>query len=218
MYGETGHWQLRDAYENVVGKRALREWGWERTARELFGELDKLRRAEILDTFEAAQKARAGGDWEAMRAGYDEVLARAPDFERADAMAEGYYEYATKHAVDHRDRALLALRRAERIGSDAVRKKRIQSLLYALEAGRRAERGIADKSLLKRAVEIDPDNAHARERLLDLSRTTPPSDRRTRYAIAAAIGLSALLGVLFILLRPRAAPEKPREASGPGET
>jgi hypothetical protein len=211
MFGETGHWQLRDAYENVVGKRALREWGWERTARELFGELDKLRRAEILDAFEAAQKARASGDLEAMRTGYDEVLARAPQFERADAMAEGYLEYATKHADDQRDRALLALRRAERIGTDEGKKKKIQSFLLALEAGRRAERGIADKSLLKRAVEIDPDNARAREELLGLSRATPPSDRRTRYAIAAAIGLSALFGVLFILFRPRAAAEKPRE-------
>jgi hypothetical protein len=212
MLGEAGHWQLRDAYENVVGKRALREWGWERTARELFGELDKLRRAEILDAFEAAQKARAGGDLEAMRIGYDEVLARAPEFERADTMAEGYLEYATKHADDQRDRALLALRRVERLGKDENRKRKAQSLLFALEAGRRAERGIADKSLLKRAVEIDPDNAIAREKLLELSRVTPPSDRRTRYAIAAAIGLSALLGMLFILLRPRAAPEKPREA------
>jgi hypothetical protein len=134
MLGEAGHWQLRDAYENVVGKRALREWGWERTARELFGELDKLRRAEILDAFEAAQKARAGGDLEAMRIGYDEVLARAPEFERADTMAEGYLEYATKHADDQRDRALLALRRVERLGKDENRKRKAQSLLFALEA------------------------------------------------------------------------------------
>ena len=68
---------------------------------------------------------------------------------------------------------------------------------------RLAERGIADKSLLKQAVDADPENARAREQLLELSRVEPPSDRRTRYAIAGAIGLSALLGVLFILLRPR---------------
>jgi hypothetical protein len=203
LFGETGHWQLRDAYENIVGKRAARDWGWDRTARELFGELDKLRRAELLDTFESAEKARARGDLEAMRATYDQVLARSPDFERADDMADGYLAYATKHADDQRERALLALRRAERIGTDEARRRRIQSLALALEATNRAERGIADKSLLKRAVEIDPDNAYAREALLELSRVTPPSDRRTRYAIAAAIGLSALVGVLFILLRPR---------------
>jgi hypothetical protein len=138
-----------------------------------------------------------------MRATYDQVLARSPDFERADDMADGYLAYATKHADDQRERALLALRRAERIGTDEARRRRIQSLALALEATNRAERGIADKSLLKRAVEIDPDNAYAREALLELSRVTPPSDRRTRYAIAAAIGLSALVGVLFILLRPR---------------
>jgi hypothetical protein len=208
MYGESGHWQLRDAYENVVGKRAQRDWGWERTARELFGELDRLRRAEILDTFERGLEAKRKGDFETMRASYDQVLARAPEFERADEMADGYFAYASAHADDQRDRALLALRRAERIGSDPGKKKKIQSLLLSLEAERRAERGIPDKSLLKQAVEIDPHNARARESLLGLSRAAPPPDRGTRYAVAAAIGLSALLGVLFILLRPRTpAPE-----------
>lgn len=203
MYGESGHWQLRDAYENVVGKRAQRDWGWERTARELFGELDRLRRAEILDTFERGLEAKKKGDFETMRASYDQVLARAPEFERADEMADGYFAYASAHAGVERDRALLALRRAERIGSDPGRKKKVQSLLLSLEAERRAERGIPDKSLLKQAVELDPDNARAREGLLGLTRAAPPPDRGTRYVVAAAIGLSALLGVLFILVRPR---------------
>jgi len=203
LYGESGHWQLRDAYENVVGKRAQRDWGWERTARELFGELDRLRRAEILDTFERGLDAKKKGDLETMRASYDQVLARAPEFERADEMADGYFAYAKAHADDQRERALLGLRRAERIGKDPQSKKRIQSFLLSLEAERRAERGIPDKSLLKQAVEIDPDNARAREALLALSRAAPPPDRGTRYAVAAAIAVSALLGVLFILLRPR---------------
>jgi hypothetical protein len=204
MYGESGHWQLRDAYENVVGKRAARDWGWERTARELFGELDRLRRAEILDTFERGLDARKKGDLETMRASYDQVLARAPEFERAEEMADGYFEYARAHADDQRDRALLALRRAERIGKDAEKKKPILSLLLTLEAERRAERGIPDKSLLRQAVEIDPGNTRAREALLALSRAAAAPERGTRYAVAAAIALSALFGVLFILLRPRA--------------
>ena len=216
MLGEAGHWQLRDAYENVVGKRAQRDWGWERTARELFGALDRLRRAEIVDAFEKGGAARSKGDLDAMRVAYDQVLARSPDFQRADEMADGYFEYAKKHAGDQRERALLSLRRAERIGKDPARLKKIESMLLSLEADRLAERGIADKSLLKRAVEIDPDNARAREQLLELSRVEPPSDRRTRYAIAGAIGLSALLGMLFMLIRPssrRADPPR-RETSG----
>ena len=152
-----------------------------------------------------------------MRAAFDQVRARAPEFERANEMADGYFEYAKTHADTERDRALLGLRRAERIGKDAEKKKRIQSLLLALEAERRAERGISDKSLLKQAVDIDPENARAREALLGLSRAAPPPDRGTRYAVAAAIGLSALLGVLFILLRPRTPIPKapaPDERSG----
>ena len=34
--GEVASWQLRDTYENVVGKKPPRDWAWERTARELF--------------------------------------------------------------------------------------------------------------------------------------------------------------------------------------
>jgi hypothetical protein len=203
MFGEAGQWQLRDAYENVVGKRAQRDWGWERTARELFGELDRLRRAEIIDAFETGVAAKNKGDLETMRTAFDQVLARAPDFQRGAEMAEGYFEYALKHLDDQRDQALLALRRAERLGSDEGRRKRIQSLALSLEAGRRAERGIADRSALKQAVELDPENQRAREQLLSLSRVEPQSDRRTRYAIAGAIGLAALLGLLFILIRPR---------------
>jgi hypothetical protein len=209
MLGESGHWQLRDAYENVVGKRAQRDWGWERTARELFGELDRLRRVEIADVFEKGLAARQKGDLEAMRVAFDQVLARSPDFQRADEMADGYFAYATQHADDQRERALLGLRRAERIGTDAARKKKIQSLLLSLEADRLGERGIADRSLLKRAIDADPDNARAREQLAELTRAPAPSDRRTRYAVAGAIGVSALLGVLFILFRPRKAPLSP---------
>jgi hypothetical protein len=213
MLGETGHWQLRDAYENVVGKRAQRDWGWERTARELFGELDRLRRAEIFDAFEKGLEARKQGDLEAMRVAFDQVLARSPEFQRADELADGYFEYGKKHAADQRERALLSLRRAERLGTDPVRRKKIESLVLSLESERLGERGIADKSLLRRALDADPENARAREQLLELSRVAPPSDRRARYAIAGAIGLSALLGVLVILLRPRSRRDPPAQGA-----
>ncbi len=58
LLGETGNWQLRDAYENVVGKRPARDWNWDRTAQELFFELDRLRSAEVNDLFDKGQKAR----------------------------------------------------------------------------------------------------------------------------------------------------------------
>jgi hypothetical protein len=203
LYGETGHWQLRDAYENVVGKRAARDWTWERTARELFGELDRLRREEVIDRFEAGKKAEAAGDLDAMRSAYDEVLARAPFFERAPEMVDGYLRYADKFATERPDDAILALRRAERLSRTAPNHTKIESRLLTFEAERLSKKAVADRSLLGRALELDPANARARELEARIALPQTSSDQKLRYSIAAGIGALGLAGVLFVLLRPR---------------
>jgi len=214
MLGEAGHWQLRDAYENVVGKRAPRDWTWERTARELFGEFDRLRRAEVLDRFEEGQKAQAAGDLEKMRAAFDDVLARAPLFERADEMVGGYWEYGRRHAGDRPAEALIALRRAERLSRGAPHHDRISSLLYTLEAERLRATGIVDRNLIQRAQSLDPDNTRAKEAVAALSRPLTRGDKAVRYSIAGGIALAGLLGVLIVLFRPR----KTAEAAARGGT
>lgn len=203
MLGEAGHWQLRDAYEDVVGKRPQRDWTWERTARELFGELDRLRRAELLSRFEAGQKAQAAGDLEAMRNAFDDVLARVPFFERADEMVGGYWEYAKRHADERRDDAIFALRRAERLSRGAPHHAAIESLLLTLEAERLADKQIIDRSLLKRAVALDPANERARTRLEALSRPQATDTSHLRYGIAGGIALGGILAVLFVLFAGR---------------
>jgi hypothetical protein len=215
MLGEAGHWQLRDAYEDVVGKRAQRDWTWERTARELFGELDRLRRAELLLRFEAGQKAQAAGDLEAMRNAFDEVLARVPFFERADEMVGGYWEYAKKHAQDRRDDAIFALRRAERLSRGAPHHDAIESLLLTLEAERLEANQIIDRSLLKRAVTLDPANQRARTRLEELSRPKATDTSNLRYGLAGGIALGGILGVLFVLFAGRLKKREPPTASTP---
>jgi hypothetical protein len=218
MFGEAGHWQLRDAYENVVGKRAPRDWTWERTARELFGELDRLRRLEVEDLFEAGQKAQASGDLDAMRKAFDEVLARAPFFERADEMVGGYWAYGKKNADEKPSDALFALRRAERLSRGASHHDRIESLLLTMEAERLGSTGVVDRNLFKRALELDPGNARAKEALDTLSRPIARGDKKVRYSIAGGIGIAGLLGVLFVLFRPRrkadaGAPAEPKPAA-----
>lgn len=203
MFGEAGHWQLRDAYEDVMGKRAARDWTWERTARELFGELDRLRRAEVYDRFEAGQKAEAAGDFETMRRDYDAVLERSPFFERGDEMVGGYWEYAKRNAAQHPDDALLALRHAERLGRNSPAHDRIQSLLLTLEAQRLAQQHVVDRSLYRRALELDPSNERARTALDALSRPVPTGDRKLRYYAALGVFLAGLLGAAFVLFRPR---------------
>jgi hypothetical protein len=219
MLGEAGHWQLRDAYEDVMGKRAARDWTWERTARELFGELDRLRRAEVYDRFEAGQKAQAAGDWKAMREAYDDVLVRAPFFERADEMVGGYWEYGKRHAESDPTSALLALRHAERLSRDTPHYPRIRSLLLTLEAARLGQKHIVDRSLLHQAVELDSSNTRAKAELARLSRPVETGDRKLRYYAAASILVAGLLGVAFVLWKPKRrepAPPEPSEPAAPG--
>src|SRR5450432_508730 len=113
MFGEVGAWQLRDTYEDVVGKKPPRDWNWERTARELFAEFDRLRSAEVSKLYDAGVAARERGDLEAMRKAFDQVLTRSPDYRRDD-LAAGYLEYGLKNAGQNAPAALAALRRAER--------------------------------------------------------------------------------------------------------
>jgi hypothetical protein len=210
MLGEAGHWQLRDAYEDVMGKRAPRDWTWERTARELFGELDRLRRAEVYDRFEAGQKAEAAGDLVAMRKAFDEVLVRAPFFERGDEMVGGYWEYAKKYAATQPDDAIAVLRRAERLGQNSPARDHIRSLLFTLEAERLEAKHVVDRSLYRRALELDDGNKRARDELNVLSRPARTDDHRLRYLAAASILCAGLAGAGFILLKRRhKEPEKP---------
>lgn len=213
LFGESAHWQLRDGYEDVVGKRAARDWTWERTARELFSELDRLRREELLDRFEAGQKAQAAGDLDAMRAAYDEVLARVPFFERSDEMVGGYWDFAKKHADDRRDDAISALYRAERLSRGKPHHDRIQSLLFSLNAERLASNGVADRNLLRRALELDPGNTRARERMAELSLARPAAQGKLRYTLAGGFAALGLLGVLIVLFAGRAGKSRPPEKS-----
>jgi hypothetical protein len=215
MLGEAGHWQLRDAYEDVMGKRAARDWTWERTARELFGELDRLRRAEVYDRFEAGQKAQAAGDWKAMREAYDEVLVRSPFFERGDEMVGGYWEYGKRHAEDDPNGAIVALRHAERLSRDTPHHDRIQSLLLTLEAARLGQKHIVDRSLLHKAIALDASNTRAQGELTRLSRPIETGDRKLRYYAAASILLAGLLGVAFVLWKPKRSEPKPSAPAAP---
>ena len=214
MLGEVGAWQLRDTYETVVGKKPPRDWNWERTARELFGEFDRLRSAEVAKLYEAGAAAREHGDLEGMRRAFDQVLTRNPDYPKQNELASAYLDYAQKNLTKNPVNALAALRRVERLGKDDSAKV-ATSLRLTLEAENLAETGIADRTLLTRALEADPNNARAREGLARFDRGEVKQDNSSRYYGAGAIGLVALGGIAFVLLRGRGAspePTKPPES------
>ncbi len=218
MLGEVGAWQLRDTYETVVGKKPPRDWNWERTARELFGEFDRLRSAEVAKLYEAGAAAREHGDLEGMRQAFDQVLTRSPDYPRQSELASAYLDYAQKNLQKSPASALAALRRVERLGKGSESEKVATSLRLTLEAEALADAGIADRTLLARALETDPKNERAREGLARFEHGEIKTDDSSRYYGAGAIALVALGGILVVLLRGRGAAPQPSASEGDAGT
>ena len=121
---------------------------------------------------------------------------------------------STKEAVQPSNRigrpaAIDALRRAERLAAGTQHHAKIASLRLTLEAEQRLEQGVADRTLLKKALELDRDNERAQKLSLRFERGDPAGQREnTRYTAAITIGLVSLLGIAWVLLRrtPAVAP------------
>lgn len=193
-----------------MGKKPPRDWNWERTARELFAEFDRLRSAEVSKLFDAGIAAREHGDLEGMRKAFDQVLTRNPEYPKQAELAAAYLEYAQKSLDKQPAQALTALRRAERLGKGGDVEKSATSLRLTLEAETLAATGITDRTLLTRALEVNPSNARARSELSRFDQGEAPSDGSQRFLGAGAIGLVALVGIAFVLLR-----KSPKEAALP---
>jgi tetratricopeptide (TPR) repeat protein len=211
LMGEVGSWQLRDTYENVVGKKPPRDWAWERTARELFAEFDRLRVAQVGKFFEAGQAAREKGDLSAMRESFDKLLAYDPSFEQPSEIAAGYLAFAKSVQDKSRADAIAALRRAERLDPTL---KSASSLRLTLEAEALEEQGIADSTLLERALETDAQNPRAKAALARFERGEPKRSENARLVAAAAILGVALLSIALIFLR-RSSPPQPEPEPDP---
>ena len=202
MMGDVALWQLREAYEDVVGKRARRDWSWSRTARELFFEYDKLHIQSVAKLFEAGRAAENAGNLVEMAAAYDLVLARLPQFERGHEMAQGYFFLAEKLQRDKPDQAQVALVRVERLTNDAALRARAKSLRETLIAEQRLSEGVFDTHLLQTASDLDPSNTRAKSLLSSLDKNLVEQQSiRLRWLSSGAIALIALLAIVLILWR-----------------
>jgi tetratricopeptide (TPR) repeat protein len=202
--GEPARWQLRDAFENLTGKKPDAAWDWKRIALELFAAYDRSRLAEIYKMMdEGLELHRAGKAQEAV-ASFDKVLARAPMFERRAEMVPAYLERARQLRDKDPVAALLAVRKAEAIDPSGPRAKEAKAEQLVIEAEELATRGLVDVTLLERAIELDPGNERARAAL---DRAVRDVESRQavwrRYAAAVAIGVIALAAMVFVALRPK---------------
>jgi hypothetical protein len=169
----------------------------------------------VYDLFEQGSLAYEKGDLEKTREAFDKVLTRSPLFEHRAEMAPAYLAYAKAHADKDRERAVVALYKAERIAQGSPLAKNVQSLLLTLQAEALLEGGLADQTLFRRALELDGSNERARDALARIERGESRSRTElARYAPALAIAGIALIGVLVIALRrfrSQGAPETPSE-------
>jgi tetratricopeptide (TPR) repeat protein len=202
LLGAAGSWQLRDGYEKAMGKRAPEEWSWERTARELFAELDRQRLLDLYALFDSGRAALDKGELDTACDVFDRVLAIDPSFEPGPVMPEAYLAYTRRYADERPERARLASSRAARL-SEGTLHAQATSLLAALDAEALLTRGIVDQVLVRRASTDDPTNERARALLPLIDPDASPPSAWQRYRVVALISLLGAAASVALTLRHR---------------
>jgi len=220
--GEPGIWQLRDVYLNLTGNKPPREWTWDRIARELFATYDRARLAEVYKLMDAGLAAANAGKLTEATEAFDKVLARAPLFERRKDMVTTYVARARALAEDRRtpgrvEEALAMMRKALRLDPTGDQAKKTDAEIAYLEGLVLIEQGTPDKFSFKRALELDPTHAGAREALASLEdQVVERKSHLNRYIAAGGVGLAALVAMLLIARRRAPTPDRsprPRRAA-----
>jgi hypothetical protein len=97
-------------------------------------------------------------------------------------------------------RAMAVLRKVIRLDPTGPRAKEADSELSYLEATDLASRGLVDESAYRRAVDLNPNNARAKEALARIqSQTSPGPIGLATYAIASALAVAAIACAAFAL-------------------
>jgi hypothetical protein len=223
QYGREAINALRQAYENFTGEAPNPQWGWERTARELYSAYDRRRAEEVASALDEGLAAGRAQRWADMMARFEFVLARHPLFERRAEMVAPLVAYARSLEASDAARAEGIYRMALRVDPEGASARAIQSAILFLEAERALARGVADPELYRAALRADPNNARARAQLESVAQVEVLRARR-RKRMLAALGLLAvaLASVGLLVARARAggrgAGEKGDRGNGSGDS
>jgi hypothetical protein len=218
--GEPAAWHVKDTWKSATGEKPPAAWDTKRTLQELFRLHDRARLSQVFDLWEAGAKALGEKRYADAVAAFDGVLARAPLFEKKSEMAPAYLGHAEellqKGDAANDDAALLALRKALRLGPQEADKKRIQARIAVLEARQLIAKGTPDRFLLNRALELDPDNEEAKKLLASLDEKTEARQvEQRRYFGVIIAGLVGLATAIMLLWRRDRSAAKQPPAAGP---
>jgi hypothetical protein len=193
LLGPAGLSAVREAYENMMSKKAPEEWNWETTARELFAAFDRARLAEAYALMDEGLAAYRRADAERAALAFDRVLARDPSFPRQPEMSPAYLAFGRSLKKHDPRQSMAALRKAMRVDPTGQSAREAESELLVLEARDHAAHGVVDVGSLRRALELDPQNAEAKEALSRLSSESQARSGRLAWYLGGA--LAALFAV-----------------------
>jgi tetratricopeptide (TPR) repeat protein len=188
---------LREAYENLMSKKAPDDWDAPTTARELFLALDRARLREAYLLVDEGLAAYAQKDLDRAAGAFDRALARDPGFPRRAEMAPGYLAWARALKRQDRARAMTVLHKALRVDPGGSIAREAESELLVLEARDRAEHGVIDEASFKRALELDPKNADAQAELTRIEAESVARTGRLSWSLYAAV--AAFLAVVGLV-------------------
>ncbi|MBK6532485.1 MAG: hypothetical protein IPF99_23715 [Deltaproteobacteria bacterium] len=212
QYGRESINALRAAYEMYEGHDANPQWGWERTAQELYLANDRRRMAEVTQRLDAGLAAGRSGDGNAMLAHFRWVLARHPDMQRRAEMVEPLMRLARELESESASRAQAVWRLALWVEPEGAHAREIRAAVLFLDAEQSMARGVADPELYDAVLRVDPGHARARAQRSVVAQDEVLRARRHRRTLGAVGLLGVALGTLWLLVR-----RPPRRASKPAK-
>jgi tetratricopeptide (TPR) repeat protein len=205
-FGKNAIWQLRELYQQLTGQSANKAWDAERTARELYGSIDRPASEEAETLLAQGMRHFVGGELEAMQRMYDQLLAQYPDFAERAKMAPGYTALArARLRQDRLGEARDGFQRALRLAPEAPEASALRAELAFVEAELALVSGVVDLDGYQAALRHAPDHAAAADAADRLSGARAARERRYKR-LAAGTAIALLLAWVAVLLRARRKP------------
>ncbi len=212
QYGNDAKPVLDEAFTQFTGEKPGADWPAKKTLDALVLAYDKVRLAEAFKLLDEGIAHRDAGRLEEAVASFDALLARAPQFERKAELASSYHELGRKKEPSDRPAARVLYAKAARLAVGTQLAGAIEADVAVLDTQELLDRGVADTSLLQRALAVDPSHQRARDMLQRIENDTRTKDDRfRRMALAAFVGVVVtVLSILFIGKREERRPPTPR--------